>query len=172
MQFRQAGGESDDSKNYVKLKDGESVVGIFAGDIYEFSKHWVVNRSVVCTGEGCEHCKSSGKRGGFRFRVNFVVKNPLGAYEPKIFEQGWKVYKNLRELNEEYPLEDTIVKITRQGSQMNDTSYSVLPIKDCLVKPDLAVKIKALKLIDLRHSEEKHQEPPHPVEMTESDIPF
>ncbi len=175
MQFKSGGGESEDSKNYVRLKDGETVTGVFAGEIYEFSKHWVMNRSEVCKGDGCPLCISSGKRGSFRFRINLVVKTPQGPHglEPKIFEQGWKFYKQLRELNEEYPIEDTIVKITRQGSQMNDTTYSVLPVKDCLVKPDLAAKIKSISLIDLRHSEDKADDAaPEVNSFSEQDISF
>lgn len=176
MLFKAASGESEDSKNYIRLKDGENVTGVFAGDIYEFAKHWVNNRSEVCKGDSCPLCKSSGKRGSFRFRINLIVRGSSGAYEAKIFEQGWKVYKNLRDLNEEYPLEHTIVKITRQGSQMNDTTYSVLPVKDGLVKPPQAALIKAVQLIDLRHVDEKAESPAPPQEaeplFNEEDIPF
>lgn len=106
--------------NYVRLKDKESITGIFRGDIYDFYSLWengkpkIVEESVF------------GAR--FRFKINFVVKEG-STYLVKIFEQSQTVYQQLSELHDEYDLEKTLIKITRNGSGKNDTTYTLMPLR-------------------------------------------
>jgi hypothetical protein len=146
MQFRE---KSEGGKNFVKLKGGESVTGLFIGELYEFRQHWSEGRgSQLCSGDKCEACKA-GQKPSFRFRLNFIVKEGEN-YVPKVFEQGWTVYEQLRGLHDEYDLTKTVVKVARQGDGKNDTTYTVLPAK---VQPsaDVIAKLQKLPLLPLEH---------------------
>lgn len=151
MQFREDLQE-DGSSHFLKLKDKEKVKGVFAGDVYDFRQHWVkterVNKSEMCMGHGCQYC-AHGDRPQFRFRINFIIFDEK-TNQPfvKIFEQGVNVYKQLRELNREFPLNNYIVKITRSGSTRQDTEYSVIPSPSPLTQ-NIKQLIATVKLHDL-----------------------
>lgn len=175
MKF-QTGGEGLGSEHFLKLKAGEVIRGVFRGDPHEFRLHWENNKSSLCTDDTCERCKS-GNKSKFRFRLNFLVKEN-DHYVAKIWEQGWTVYTQLRDLHaSDYDLEKTVVKITRTGSGLNDTIYSVLPLPppNGLVTKELNDKLSQIKLHDLvnlaESTPESHVEP-GPGHFTESDIPF
>jgi hypothetical protein len=161
-------------KPFLKLKDKESVRGVFRGDPYDFRQHWINQKSVLCTGATtCTQCKE-GLKSTFRFRLNFFVKDDQGGYSPKIFEQGWTVYSQLRDLHgADYDLEKTVVKITRSGSG-TDTSYSVVPLPNGLLTKEVNDKIAQIPLLDLKDHvdpSEKYEDPSS-IPFTESDIPF
>lgn len=138
MKFRdEVPGTSDQS--FLKLKDGESVAGVFRGELYDFFAAWNNKVSSVVP-EGAPGAK-------FRFRINFITKGPAG-YVAKVLEQGSTVYRDLKTLHEEYDLEQTVVKITRHGSTMNDTSYSLMPLRTPVTE-----EVKNVPLLDLRHKQ-------------------
>lgn len=139
MQFRKDLPESGGSKNFLKLKDKESISGIFMGNLHEFFVLWDNKKSREVT-EGTPDSK-------FRFRVNFVTKEGA-VYVPKIFEQGSSVYRQLSELHEEYDLEKTVIKITRNGSG-TDTTYSLLPLLKQVITKDVADHLKEIELLPL-----------------------
>jgi hypothetical protein len=128
---------------FLKLKDGESVTGVFRGEIYEFYSRWDGNRSKVTSVDDPE--------GKSRFRLNFVTKeeNKLVA---KIWEFGVGIYNQLADLNEDYSLEETKVKITRRGTG-TDTTYNILPTKDKLDEKALNA-IAEVGLQVLEHKQE------------------
>src|ERR1700676_1785789 len=110
------------SENFIKLKDKESITGVFVGEPYDFSVLWGNKKSEVVP-EGTPNAK-------FRFRINFVVKANTG-YVAKIFEQGPGIYKRLIKLNSEFQgLDTVVVKISRLGSTMNDTEYFIDAVMD------------------------------------------
>lgn len=170
MKFQEKG-EGSFNKDFLKLKSGESVRGIFRGDPFEFRQHWVGQKSFVCNGEGCEYCKK-GIKAVFRFRINFIV-NENGAYTAKVFEQGWMVYDQLRSIHGDYNLEKTIIKITRQGSG-TDTTYTILPLPppNGVVTDTLETQLSKVTLHPLeitpKTSDDPHHEGPHP----DDDVPF
>lgn len=140
MKFRQNLPEqSSGSKGYVKLRDKESVTGIFRGDPREFFVVWKDGKSIEVP-EGTAGSK-------FRFRINFVVKEGA-SYVPKIFEQGQVVYEQLSAFHQEYDLEKTVMKITRNGEKL-DTSYTIMPLRDP-VAPATEVVLSTLKYHDLK----------------------
>lgn len=139
MQFRTDLPESGGSKNFLKLKDKESVSGIFMGDLHEFFVLWEGGKSRVVP-EGTPEAK-------FRFRVNFVAKEGA-VYVPKIFEQGLTVYRQLAELNQEYGLDQIVVKVTRNGTG-TDTTYSLLPLLKQTITKEVMAHLKALELLPL-----------------------
>jgi len=138
---RQKGG----GKNFLKLKDKDSVTGVFRGDPHTFYQHWVGGRGVTCTrSTGCTHCES-GEKGSFRCRVNFIMSEE-GKLIAKVFECGGKVYDALSALSADCDLSTHKVKITRSGSG-TDTTYSILPVmKDGVLTKDA---LKAVEAVDL-----------------------
>lgn len=128
---------------FIKLKDGESVTGIFRGEPKVFYVQWNNGKSSECS-KGAEGAK-------FRFRINIVV-NEDKKYVAKILEQGALVYSDLKALNEEYPLEETLVKITRNGTG-TDTTYTVMPMR---AQPD-SKTLSAIALVELNSLESKEK---------------
>jgi hypothetical protein len=131
--------EGGGSKNFLKLKDKESVQGIFRGDLHELFIFWENGKS--------REVEPGFQGAKFRFRVNFVMKEGA-VYVPKIFEQGLTVYNQLRELNEEYGLEEIVVKITRNGTG-TDTTYSVLPLLKQTLSKEVMKYLETMELLPL-----------------------
>lgn len=157
-------------KNRVKLKSGESIRGVFRGDPIDFKQHWVNDRGITCSGTNeCGPCEE-GKKPSFRFRINFVTSEN-GVYSAKVFEQGWNAYVAMRSLHEDYNLEKYVVKITRTGSDKQTTKYSIVPMPNGEVTPDLEKKIAEIELNDLSGSQ-KNPETPDSVEEVDEDIGF
>lgn len=136
--------------NFLKLGDGESVVGIFRGDVYEFYQLWddtaEGGRKSQVVPEGTAGAKA-------RFRINFIVKDKDG-YHPMIFENGPRVHAQLAELHEEFGLETTVVKLTRNGLKL-ETKYSIMPIKNNQVSDETLELLRDLELHKLEHSDDR-----------------
>lgn len=144
-------------KHFLKFKAGDSHRGVFRGEPYDFKIHWAQGHTTPCAGDECTECKA-GNKTKFRFRLNFITLEN-GAYVAKIFEQGAKVYNQLKGLASEYELEGTAVKIQRFGSTKDDTSYSVMPLPTPLTD-DIKQKISAVKLHDLASPSESGSSEP------------
>lgn len=167
----------------IKLSDGQSVKGVFRGEPYDFYKHWIGGRTVVCPGrdKGCEHCKA-GEKFSFRFTINFVTKEG-DQFVAKVFEGGRPTYLDLAELSREYDLKTHIVKIGRKGSGA-DTRYTIIPQADGKLQPAALQKIEAVKLVDLAPQAKPAPDPQEPgqdddddwgdrnPDMSEADVPF
>jgi hypothetical protein len=141
------------SNHFIKLKDGESVRGIFRGDPFEFKQHWLETeqKSFNCQGDKCPEC-AKGNRPKFRFRINFVVRDQDKNYVAKIFEHGSKFYKALKGLHEGgYDLERNIMSVTRQGKGTL-TTYSILPVPNGAISEIVDKAISAVKLNDLSNT--------------------
>lgn len=134
MQFKKNVSQ-DGGKNYLKLKDGESVNVIFRGEIFDYLARYENGKYVP------------NDSGSFRFRINAIVKEGT-VYVAKIFENGVGVYQQLADLHSEYDLTNTVCKLTRRGSG-TDTTYSVLPMLKTPITPDVAKLLSTLKLHDL-----------------------
>lgn len=152
MQFKSGEGQGDGGKAFIKLKDKESIQGVFRGDPHEFKNHWKENRTMLCQGTGCPICATDDKKPSFRFRLNLLVKE-ADKYVSKIFEQGWTVYLQLKDLHAIYPLDKTVVKITRSGSGVSDTHYSILPLPNGAITPQAEAILAKVPLQILTHDE-------------------
>jgi hypothetical protein len=123
----------------LKLKDGETATGIFAGNFHIFYQNWPKG--------GVKHASDEPFPGGqMRFEINFVVKEG-NSYTPKIFEGGLRVYKQLAALHDEYGLDSTVFKITRSGVE-KQTTYTFMPAKQA-PSPETLKLLKTLDLIPL-----------------------
>lgn len=136
---------------FLKMKDGESRIGVLRGEIYEFYQVWENGKPrVVSPGD---------PEGKSRFRLNFVTKED-GDLKVKIFEFGVTINNQLYDLIKEYDdLESNAVKITRHGSG-TDTTYNVIRAKDQPTAEQWK-KIEAMPLNILEHknSPPKSDEP-------------
>lgn len=103
---------------FLVLKDGESINGVFRGEIHEHFIKWVNNKSVPVGHEDPE--------GKVRFKVNFVTYRD-NKFQALIWDFPQTVYNLMADINIEYPLETTKVKISRRGTG-TDTEYSILPL--------------------------------------------
>lgn len=126
---------------FLKLKGGQSIVGVFRGSPHEFFVKW--------NGKNSQPCPASDPECKFRFRVNFVV-NESGSYKAYIWEQGATVYNLMKTLNADFPLDRNVVKITRVGSTMNDTEYHILPTPNGAVDDAKNAMLNTLELQDLK----------------------
>lgn len=149
------------SKTFLKLKDGESLRGVFIGEMYIFYTKWVNGKSI--------ETESKDPEGKVRFRNNIALVDPLThELTVKIWEFPWSVFAIIREINFEYPLETIKVKITRTGTGV-DTTYSVLPLvspKDLLTKEKITA-INSMPLLPLVKPKDLKSKPHDPDE-----IPF
>lgn len=107
------------SKNFLKIKDGESVRGVFVGEFYHFYQKWMNGKSIIC-----EEGDADGK---VRFRCNFVTADERNELTAKIWEFPYSVYEQLKGINDDYELDKTKVKVTRSGTG-TDTTYQVIPL--------------------------------------------
>ena len=148
MNFPDTG--SKGSQIYLNLKAGEPVRGIFMDDPYLFRIHWLSGKSVLCTmprGD-CAQC-DLGNKSSFRFKINVIIKENE-AYIAKIWEQGITSYEALKALHSDYNLEKHVMKITRNGTTKDDTTYSIIPLKDGQVNEEMFLKLKEVKLHNLK----------------------
>lgn len=120
---------------FLKIKDGEDVIGVFAGEPRTFYKDFDSKKEYPRKARGLN----------FRFQINFLVKED-GQYVAKILEQGSRFASSVLDVKAEYGL-DCFFKIKRTGSGQDDTRYSIL-FKEKLSPQDLA-EIKKVKLNDL-----------------------
>lgn len=153
--------ESHGPSNYLKLKDGESKIGVFRGEPYEFRIKWENNKSVVV--------EETDPNNFNRFKLNFITQEN-GVFVAKVWEFGLTVYDQLSEINTEYPLERTKVKVSRKGTG-TDTTYNILPMLKEPIPPTTLAQIESVQLnmLDKAHSKPKTEETPWP---SSDEIPF
>ena len=151
--------------NFLKLKDGDSIEGVFVGEPYTFYSAFKEKEEYQSWKEGRS----------FRFRVNFLVLEG-GKWVPRIFQQGATTLKAIVECRNEYTL-NCVFKIKRTGSTKEDTLYSVLFKRQLeQAERDALMNVKLLELGTGRGVKESGDEPPPHSDADmpppESDLPF
>ena len=151
--------------DFLKLKDGEFISGVFRGEPHEFySKYNANNNTSFLVDEN-----SPGAR--FRFRVNFVTRDKeTKDFKCLIWEQGATVYNLLKELNEEYGLEKTVVKIKRKGEKL-DTEYLIIPDGKANFNDVVKKAVEQVELQDLTTGLKEEEGQP-PKASSDDEIPF
>lgn len=131
--------ETGDGKSgkFLKVLDGESVIGVFRGEVYEYYQRWDGSKYHVCEA-GHPDAKP-------RFRLNFITGRQGEEPVAKIFEFGVTIYNQLAQINEELPIETTKIKISRKGTKQ-DTEWFLMPLGPANVHA-----IESIKLLDLEH---------------------
>lgn len=143
------GGSGKD--DFLKLKDGDKINVVFRGEIYEFYQIWVF-------GGEKQIFDHRVKGSSARFKANVVLTPIQGQPVVKIWEFGTMVYNQLADINEVYPLEKTVVRISRTGSTKDNTSYGVLPILSESVSLSILEKVK----LHVLNNKPKQEAPPMP----------
>lgn len=123
---------------FLKLSDGDEVLGVFRGNPYEYHIRWDDES------KRSEEVSEDSEGAKFRFKINFVTKNSEGDYEAKIFENSLTVYNKLKEIHAEWDLENTVVKLSRKGEKLK-TEYSIVPTKHKVPKEVLNVELRNLE---------------------------
>lgn len=130
---------------FLKIAPGTSVSGVFRGEPFEFWQKWPKGGDKQVFYDREEAMAANAKS---RFKLNFITKDDEGKLVAKVWEFGLGAYNELAEINAEYPLEETVIKITRKGEGKN-TEYTLLPlVRQPLTKKQLA-EIDAVELINL-----------------------
>lgn len=126
---------------FLKIEDGQSVTVVLKGEIHTFYTRWVDNKSQLVSA-GDEGAKK-------RFRVNAIVFEN-GRFISKILEFGTPLYIQFSDINDEYPLEQTKLKITRRGQKL-ETTYVVLPLLKEPLTEKMLQEIESVPLNILEH---------------------
>ena len=126
MKFRDPDASVD--KNMIKLSDGQSVIGVLAGEPSEKKLHWINRKPHLCSEDNdCGHCLS-GDKAKFRFSMNMIMKDGK-TLTVKVLDQGWQLYAQLATLSKGgWKLDRQLVKVSRVGSGPQDTEYFVIPV--------------------------------------------
>lgn len=134
--------------HFLRLKDGDKVNVVCRGEIYEFQTKWENGKSLVVT-EG----------GKPRFRMNAIVHEE-GRFISKIWEFGVKIYNQLADIHEVYPLDKSKLRVSRIGSTKDNTTYNILPIVNEPIPPKVQKEIDAVELLMLQHQAQEPTPPP------------
>lgn len=154
--FKKAKEESEKSSLFIRLKDGESIEGVFRGEPYFFYQKFK---------DPIEYEKWAEGR-SFKFKINFITRDN-GTPTAKIFQGGATLRDMLIDAADEYSL-DTVFKIKRTGSGKDDTRYSIL-FKASLT-PEQIKTIGEVKLNELERGKTSGYEDEPPP--SDDDIPF
>ncbi len=155
--------EASGPSNYLKIKDGDSVTGVFRGEAHSFRIKWENNKSHVIDDPNPANHN--------RWKLNFVLREG-DKFVAKTWEFGITVYDQLSALNAEYDLDSTKVKVTRKGTG-TDTAYFILPLLREPIPPAIMKEIEAvpLNILDKAPSP-KQEEVPWPEAGDHPEIPF
>jgi hypothetical protein len=124
MRFDTPEKEPSNGKNFLKIGDGKSVVGVFRGDIHTYYQVFENGRYRVVP--------STDANGKFAFKINFICKDN-GSLVAKIFQGNYYDYQALRELHDEYDLEKVYTQISQTGERQTKRISFLPKIKQ---KPD------------------------------------
>ncbi len=133
------------SEDYIRLKDGESVEGVFVGEPYFYYGAFKDRTEYPEWQEGLS----------FKFKINFVTHDN-GQLVPKIVQGGRRLANAIVTVKEEYGL-DNVFKIARAGSGKDDTTYAVLfkgKIPDAIKAKLKDVELKKLQFKKAETEEE------------------
>jgi len=129
------------TSDFLTLKAGEEVVGVFHGEVKGFWKHF---KGPICKGRNeCEECAKGGQASK-KFQINFITKGSEG-YVIKKWERGITEGKALGALSQDYDLRNHLFKIRRTGSGKDDTVYSIIPMPNGNLPEELKTFISNIK---------------------------
>lgn len=158
--------EANSGGSFIKLKDGDEVVGVFRGEPHTFYQEFKSKIEYPYKVAGAS----------FKFRVNFVVKEKDG-YVAKILQGGATLAEQISACREEYGL-DCAYKIKRKGSGKEDTVYSVLYKSE--LAPQAKKEIDQVELKKLTSDKQGDLDAPRDEDMPhdqdeideQADVPF
>ena len=132
--------KGDNGGSYLKVPPGESVKGVFRGEPFSFFQAWPQGGQKQIFDKPTAGASA-------RFKINFVV-HENGKFVAKVFEFGAVVNNQLVDLSEDYDIETTKVRISRQGEGKN-TVYTIIPVAKEKLTPGVLAEIEAVQLLAL-----------------------
>jgi len=125
---------------FVKLQDGDKIVGAFCGE--------PKMRRVVWTGSGYEdfdpgNPNHNDLRPGIRAKLNFYVPSEASM---KIIEGGGVWFETLLKVRAKYGLENWLFEVERHGTG-TDTKYTIMPEEK--ISDELKKEIAQTDLLEL-----------------------
>jgi hypothetical protein len=134
MKFPEPKRAPSGAKQFLKLGDGKSAIGVFRGEIEEFYQVYKDGKY--------ERVRDEDPEGKFAFAINFVVKEN-NQHVAKIFQGNYYDYKMLKQLNEQFPLDSHVVQISQTGERQSKR-ISFLPM------PKIPVNEAVLAQVELQ----------------------
>lgn len=129
--------EASSGTAFIRLKDGDKMVGVFAGEPITFFSIFKQQEMYSKKVQGSS----------FKFRINFI-ESQNGKWVPRILEQGAGMFDAIVACKEKYGIDKVAFEIGRKGQGKDDTVYSVL-FDNNLTDADLE-QLKKVKLFDLK----------------------
>ncbi len=123
---------------FLKVADGESVIGVFRGEIFEFYQSWPQGGKKTVYSEPTAGASA-------RFKANFVTKDESGKFVAKVWEFGLTVYNQLAEIADEYDITTTKIKLSRRGAG-KETVWMILPLLKEPLGPVTLTELAAVPL--------------------------
>ena len=147
MMFKEvASREGDGDSTFLRIKGGESVKGVFRGDVYQFWVLWPEG--------GAKQILNHPVHGAaMKFKANFVVYEN-SKFIAKVFEFSSKINNDLAKLAKVCDIRKTKVMISREGSGKNDTRYTVFPVMNEPLGAGALAQIEQVKLNTLNKAQE------------------
>lgn len=159
----------DGPSNYLKLKDGESVIGILRGEMHSFRMKWEGGQSIKLD----EPDKSRHNR----WKVNIAIEEGSDLVV-KVFEYGVDLYDQFADIQDASKSKDITrfkIRISRRGTAMN-TKYMAIPVVDDPISPSLRGKLEQVKLVILDNEKKKTEDAPpswdEPMPESEDELGF
>lgn len=132
--------------DYLKWTAGETKeLTILSEQGETKAQHWQNNRSVPCTGDGCELCTA-----GVRYSLRWALKVRCNDKETT-WEMSNRVFNNVEDLAEmQGTLRGMMLKVMRQGTS-RETRYALLPmgIGDMTTKTETNIETRLRYAKDL-----------------------
>lgn len=123
--------------SYLKLEDGQSINGVFRGEVYQFYQHWPPGGEKIVSDKPFPG-------GSMRFKANFVVYENK-RFIAKVFEFTATTNNALANLAKVCDIRKTKVMISRNGVGKK-TQYTVLPVLNEPLTDEQIKKIEATEL--------------------------
>ena len=125
---------------FLKTPQGVTTCRVIDEEPIALWKHWVQSAnggkgmSIVCSGDDCPICKANkkakeeGLKAPYSTTRSFAINVIDSEGNVKILEKGKTLFESLCTLNEQMgDLINYEINITRTGTKMQDTKYTVLP---------------------------------------------
>jgi len=123
-----------DGGDYIRLKDGDKVVGAIVGA--------PVGRKCVWDGSSTVDYNPDVHE-GLKVKTRYAVPVYVPNKGVKTFEVGPKLFRDILTCRSKYGLDKWLFEFSRKGSTMSDTEYKCMPDSLIADAPGMAAKIAA-----------------------------
>ncbi len=137
--------ESYDNVRIYMPDEGDSIVGAFCGNPFEWNVHWVEEHYENCAPSFCKYCQL-GLPSVTRIMLNFytVPENAM-----KVIDGNGKWFRSIFKFFELYGIDDWLYEIKRhKGMGKSPTSYEITKKEEIDDRLKAKIKKTPLNLLD------------------------